>query len=130
MPAIQFKYTILYVHSVAETLEFYQRAFQLETAFLHESGDYGELNTGNTKLAFSSQALMQELNKTPGKPLADAPCFEIAFEVDDVAAALSQALAAGANLIQGVEYMPWGQTTAYINDNNGFTIELCSAVDN
>lgn len=130
MPAIQFKYTILYVNSVVDTLDFYQQAFQLETAFLHESGDYGELNTGNTKLAFSSQGLMTELNKNPSQPSAKSPCFEIAFEVDDVAEALSQALAAGANLVQDLEHMPWGQTTAYVNDINGFTVELCSAISN
>lgn len=47
-----FRYTILYVEDVAASLAFYERAFAMERGFLHESGDYGELVTGATKLAF------------------------------------------------------------------------------
>ena len=48
-----FRYTILYVDDVPATLDFFERAFGLQRGFLHESGDYGELTTGDTKLAFS-----------------------------------------------------------------------------
>ena len=95
---------------------------------LHESGDYGELDTGGTTLSFSSLKLMEDLGKHPSKVKAGNPSFEIAFETDDVPAALATALAAGAELVQDAEEMPWGQTTAYINDNNGFLVEICSPV--
>ena len=75
-----FRYTILYVEDVAASLAFYERAFAMERGFLHESGDYGELVTGATKLAFSSVKLMRTLGKTPGKPAPETPVFEIAFE--------------------------------------------------
>lgn len=54
---MKFGYTIVYVSSVEETLAFYKEAFGFETRFLHESGQYGELETGETVLAFASHAL-------------------------------------------------------------------------
>lgn len=51
---MKFGYTIVYVSSVEETLAFYKEAFGFETRFLHESGQYGELETGETVLAFAS----------------------------------------------------------------------------
>jgi len=54
---MKFGYTIVYVESVSETLTFYKEAFGFETRFLHESGQYGELETGETTLAFSSHSL-------------------------------------------------------------------------
>lgn len=122
------RYTILYVADVAATLAFYERAFALKRLFLHESGDYGELATGETKLAFSSVTLMTQLGKTPGKPSAEAPVFEIAFETDDVSAAFDRAVAAGAKPIQEVRDEPWGQTTSYVSDPNGYLVEICSPV--
>lgn len=125
---MQLRYTVLFVKNVAATLDFYQRAFDQKQAMLHESGDYGELETGNTRLAFSSIELMQSLGKSPGVAEPGRPVFEIAFETDDVNKALEQALAAGATLKQDVEHMPWGQTTAYVIDPDGFLVEICSPV--
>ncbi|WP_434777185.1 VOC family protein [Neisseria sp. Ec49-e6-T10] len=121
-------YTILYVEDVKKSLAFYQQAFNLDIKFLHDSHDYGELDTGNTTLSFSSRNLMKSLNKNPSTPNAHAPSFEIAFIVDDVAQTLEKALASGAKLIQNVEQMPWGQNTAYITDPDGFLVEICTAV--
>ncbi len=123
-----FRYTILYVDNVPATLRFFERAFGLERGFLHESGDYGELATGDTKLAFSSTDLMRQLGKAPAAPSREAPTFEIAFEVEDVAAALKSAVEAGAILVQEARDEPWGQTTSYVTDPNGYLIEICSAV--
>ncbi len=52
---MKFGYTIVYVDSVSDTLAFYKAAFGFDTRFLHESGEYGELETGATALAFASQ---------------------------------------------------------------------------
>lgn len=128
MVDLTFKYTILYVQNVAQTLAFYEAAFGFNKGMLHESGDYGELVTGNTKLSFSSLALMASLGKKPGTQADLNACFEIAFETTDVPAALTKALAAGASMVQDVETMPWGQTTAYVKDLNGFLVELCSPI--
>lgn len=125
---MQFRYTILFVEDVAASLAFYERAFGLTRRFLHEGGDYGELATGETRLAFSSVRLMRDLGKTPGRPRREAPVFEIAFETDDVAAALDRALSAGAVPVQPVRQEDWGQTTAYVSDPDGYLVELCSPV--
>ncbi|MFV3075222.1 VOC family protein [Niveispirillum fermenti] len=123
-----FRYTILYVDDVAASIDFFTRAFSLEKGFVHEGGDYGELATGHTKLAFSSTSLMRQLGKDPARPSRRQPCFEIALETDDVAGALRRALAAGAVLEKDVQEMPWGQTLAYVSDPNGYLIEICSPV--
>ncbi|MTC61402.1 VOC family protein [Providencia rustigianii] len=125
---MKFKYAILYVNDVAKTLDFYHQAFGMKCAFLHESGDYGELDTGSTTISFSSLALMNQLGKGAISPNPQAPVFELAFETDEVEKALNQAVLAGATLVQSAEIMPWGQTTAYVHDINGFLIEICSPV--
>jgi len=115
---MQFGYTILYVPDVPATLTFYEAAFGLTTRFLHEGGDYGELETGSTALAFSAHRLMQQLGKNP-----HAPSFEIALCTPDVPQALERAIAAGAKPMRAAEVMPWGQTIAYVADINGFLVE-------
>ncbi len=125
---MKFKYTILYVEDVRKTLEFFENAFALKRLMIHESGDYGELDTGSTTLSFSSRKLMTDIGKNPARPDPSAPTFEIAMETDDVAAALEKSIQAGAKLIQDVEHMPWGQTTAYISEENGFLVEICTPV--
>jgi len=128
MKSLKFKYTILYVNNVSDTLKFFEDAFGFKQKMLHESGDYGELDTGGTTLSFSSLELMNNIGKNPAQVNPTSPSFEIAFETSDVPAALDRALAAGAKLVQNSEDMPWGQTTAYVLDNNGFLIELCTPV--
>jgi len=54
---IHFGYSIIYVASVPETLAFYDKAFGLQTGFLHESELYGELKTGATTLAFAADEM-------------------------------------------------------------------------
>ena len=123
---MQFGYAILYVEDVLQTIAFYEAAFGLQRRFVHEAGDFGELETGTTALAFSSLRLMTELGKNPQRTSAAAPNFEIAFTTPDVPAAVDRAVAAGARLVQAPEQMPWGQTVAYVADLNGALVELCT----
>lgn len=127
---MKFKYTIPYVDDVAATLDFFERAFGFRRKMLHESGDYGELDTGETTLSFTSRSLMKTLGKSPGRANPDAPVFEVAFETEDVEGALARAVAAGGKLVQTVREEPWGQTTAYISESNGLLVEICSPVRN
>ena len=124
---MQFRYTILYVEDVRESLAFFEKAFGFTPLFVHPEGDYGELDTGATKLAFSSHKLMRQLGKNPAAARADAPCFELAFETEDVAAAYARAVEAGAEPQQEPAEMPWGQTVSYVT-KYGFLIEVCSPV--
>ena len=123
-----FRYTILYVPDVPATLAFYAKAFGLAQGFLHESGDFGDLQTGETKLSFCSIKLMAQLGKRVATEPPALPCFELAFETEDVAAALERAVSAGAELVQGVEQMDWGQTTAYVRTPDGTMVEICTKV--
>ena len=52
---MKFGYTILYVPDVAASLTFFEKAFGFACRFLHESGAYGELETGATALACSGR---------------------------------------------------------------------------
>lgn len=123
---MQLGYTILYVEDVRQSLAFYTAAFGLKQKFLHDSGDFGELDTGATALAFSSRQLMRKLGKNPQVARPEAPCFEIALTTPDVPAAFAQALQAGARPVQKPEQMPWGQIVAYVSDPDGFLVELCT----
>jgi len=125
---MQFGYTILYVEDVPRTIAFYEAAFGFQRRFLHESGDFGELDTGATALAFSSLQLMTHLGKNPQRASSGAPSFEIALTTPDVPAAVQRAVAAGARLVQAPEQMPWGQTVAYVADVNDVLVELCTPV--
>lgn len=125
---MKFRYTILYVADVPAAMGFFETAFGFERGFLHEGQDYGELVTGDTKLAFSARALMEQLGRTPVQPRPDAPTFQLSFEVEDVQAAFDRAIGAGAVSVQEPRQEPWGQTTSAVSDPEGFIIELCSPV--
>ena len=126
---MKFGYAIVYVSSVTQALVFYKAAFGFETRFLHESGEYGELETGATTLAFASHA-MGDVNLggkyQPADPNATPLGVELAFVTDDVAAAYTKAIAAGAVAIKAPVEKPWGQTVAYLRASDGSLIELCS----
>ncbi len=125
---MQFAYAIFYVDDVPATLDFYERAFGQRRRFVSPQGDYGELETGGTALAFASLALMRSLGKSPRRADPAAPSGEIAFTTADVAAAVARAVAAGATLVRAPEAMPWGQTIAYVHDADGVLVELCTPV--
>lgn len=121
-------YVLLYVEDVTATLSFYERAFGLARRFLHESGEYGEVETGATRLGFASHAVASShgFSYRRTDPAENAPGFELAFLADDVAAAQTKALSAGAVLVTPPKTKPWGQTVAYVRDLNGFLVELCT----
>jgi lactoylglutathione lyase len=123
---MKFAYTILYVADVPRAVAFYEAAFGLSRSFISEAGDYGELATGGTRLAFAARSLMASLGKKPVAADPHAPSCEIALTCDDVPAALAQALAAGATLVREPAQMAWGQTIAYVADGDGFLVEICT----
>jgi lactoylglutathione lyase len=122
-------YVIVYVPRVEAALAFYEKAFGLERRFLHESGTYGELETGATALAFADETFppskgVLALNRTTGP----AAGVEVALVVEDVAKAFARAVAAGALPVVEPVSKPWGQTVAYVRDLDGFLVELCTAM--
>lgn len=128
---MKFGYTIIYVPDVAASLAFFEKAFGFSRRFLHESGTYGELDTGETTLAFAAHAL-GAMNLPSGYVAADASQqplgMEVAFVTQAVADAHAAALSAGANEVEAPEAKPWGQIVSYVRCPDGTLVELCSPV--
>jgi uncharacterized glyoxalase superfamily protein PhnB len=127
---MKFGYTIVYVDDVEGALDFYHRAFGFDLRFLHETKTYGELETGETVLAFASHELGQSnlgeyIRADDPKPMG----IEIAFVTEDVAAAFEQAIATGAQPLNPPVLKPWGQMVAYVRAPEGTVIELGSPMD-
>ncbi|WP_071778240.1 VOC family protein [Cyanobium sp. PCC 7001] len=124
-------YTILYVADVASSLSFFERAFGLKQRFLHESGTYGELETGETTLSFAAHEL-GDVNFSGGHVRADESSLplgmEIGFVTRDVSTAHAHALREGAIELSSPTKKPWGQIVSYLRAPDGCLIELCSPV--
>lgn len=128
---MQFAYTIVYVADVTASLAFFEAAFGLKRRFLHESGAYGELDTGATALAFVDHATARDSVGRDYVVAADsvAPLgIEIGFTTEDVPAAFERAVKAGATALSGPVTKPWGQTVAYVRCPDGSLVELCTAM--
>jgi catechol 2,3-dioxygenase-like lactoylglutathione lyase family enzyme len=124
-------YTIVYVPNVAASLAFCEQAFSLPRRFLHESGTYGELATGETTLAFAAHELGDAnfpgghvAAHTSPQPLG----FEIGLVTNDVAGAHAKALAAGATELAAPVTKPWGQVVSYVRCPDGLLVELCTPI--
>jgi lactoylglutathione lyase len=125
---MRFGYTILYVRDVAASVELYERAFGQRRRFVHESGDYAELDTGTTTLSFASHELAA--SNLPGafRRPEGATAFEVCFVTDDVAGAYDRAVREGAEPVSPPQTKPWGQDVAYVRDADGNLVELASPV--
>ncbi|MEH2408958.1 VOC family protein [Nostoc sp.] len=126
---MKFSYTILYVKDVAQSVAFYEKAFGLKQQFIHESKQYAEMETGGTTLAFASNELAKSYlpQGFQENSLSNLPAgIEVGFLTDDIAAALSRAIKAGAVVVVDAKVKPWGQTVAYVRDLDGILIEIGS----
>jgi lactoylglutathione lyase len=126
---MKFGYTIVYVPDVAASLGFYERAFGLKRRFLHDSGTYGELDTGETALAFAAHELGHA--NFPGGHVAASESakplgVEIGLVTQDVAGAHASALKHGAVELAAPSAKPWGQTVSYVRCPDGTLVELCT----
>jgi catechol 2,3-dioxygenase-like lactoylglutathione lyase family enzyme len=125
-------YVIFYVEDVPSTVRWFTAAFGLGQRLLTPQGDYGELDTGATTLAFASLDLASSgvggarfvTHDATGPALAAS----VTLVTDDVPAALATASAAGGVVVTEPTTTPWGQTVAYVRDPNGILVELATAV--
>jgi len=123
-------YTLIYVPDVTATVAFYESAFGLTRRFVHESGLYAEMATGETTLSFAGEAMadMNGLAIRPNSP-RDLPAgIELCLVTDTPEEAYAVAVAAGALAVKTVEEKPWGQKVGYVRDLNGCLVEICSPV--
>lgn len=126
-------YVILYVADVSASLCFYDEAFGLARRFFHVDGNktYGEVDTGATRLAFASlnQATEHLKQEVVAASLDKPPLgVEIALVTKNLPVAFARAVKAGAMVVSEPEVKPWGQTVAYLRDNSGHLVELCTPV--
>jgi lactoylglutathione lyase len=132
VPPPHLGYVIVYVPDVARSLAFYERAFGLARGFVSAAGDYAELSTGETRLAFASETLAHD--SLPGGFRANAPGelpagFQVSLVTTDVAGAYRRATDAGAKPVAEPAAKPWGQTVAYVRDPDGILVELATSMD-
>jgi lactoylglutathione lyase len=128
---MKFGYTIVYVPDVPASLKFFSDAFGIATKFVHESNTYGELETGETTLAFAAAEMGEQFfpnghvsaHASP-QPLGVA----VALVNEDVPAAHTRALQAGARELANPDTKPWGQTVSYVWCPDGTLIELCTPI--
>lgn len=124
-------YAILYVADVEKTVSFYEKAFGLKRKMV-VPGEFGELETGSTSLAFAARSHATTLFTIPiqeGGIDKPAPPMEIALVTSDVEKAFAKSVAAGAIAVAKPAQKPWGQTVAYVRDDNGFLVELCTPIE-
>ncbi len=132
MAKLRFAGAAVYVDDVPAVLDFYRRAFDLETRFFDEEYQYGELDTDSAILGFASHELGEMLmpgryqSPRQGKGRSDV---EIAFFTTDVPAAFARAVAAGAVVVAEPREMPWGPTVAYLRSIEGTLIGLSTPID-
>lgn len=126
---MKFSYTILYVRDVSQAVAFYEQAFGLKQRFIHESGQYAEMETETTTLAFAANDLAKsnlpqgfKENSRSSLPTG----IEVGFMTDDVAAVFNGAVEAGADIVVEPKVKPWGQTVAYVRDLDGVLVSINS----
>ena len=127
--------TLIYVKDVMETLEFYERAFGFERAFVYEENgvvDYAELKTGEVAIGFASydlgeMNLQDKYEKITRK--GDPVGLEIVFVDENVKESTDKAVKEGAELIAPPTEKPWGQTVSYVRSIEGTLIEICSPMN-
>jgi lactoylglutathione lyase len=123
----QLGFVILYTADVAKKMAFYERAFGLQKKRVAEGEVYGEMH-GDVPLQFVREDFAKAYipdfvaNRLERPPAA----IEIGFLLDDVPAAYQRAIDAGCTSIASPEKRPWGPTIAFVRDDEGVLVELCS----
>ncbi|MFS0655901.1 VOC family protein [Bacillus sp. 179-C3.3 HS] len=124
---MKMKYTILYVHDVEASIEFYQDILGFPVKMRVES--YVEFDTGEVTLSINSR---QDVRESLGLPVPEgihpSQTFELGFVVDDVEQTIAVMKEKGVPVIKEPAKKPWGQTVAYVTDPDGHFIEICDDI--
>jgi len=129
---MKFSFMTIYVHDIVKIIKFYESVFELKVKFIHESGLYAEMETGDTVLSFSQTELAESIipkgyikSSLENRP----PNMQIGFESGDVKKTLKKALEHGATLESDYEIKTWGWESAMIRDIEGNLVELAKKVE-
>ena len=127
-------WVIVYVDDPPAAREFYMQAFGLQGGFAvpGEPGDYAELDTGPTKLAFAAYAL-GESSTSPAactarmsSPPARRRTWRSRSSPRTSMAPTTWALEAGCASLAEPADKPQGQRVAYVRDPFGTLVELAT----
>lgn len=124
-------YIILYVTDVRATVLFYEKAFGLKCRFIHESNTYAEMDTGQTALAFADEMMVKSSHSFHANRVNEEPAgIEISLVTENVEKQFNHSVESGAIAVVAPQSKPWGQIVAYVRDNNGCLVEICSPMGN
>ncbi len=130
---VKFGYAISYVPSVERSLSFFEDVFGMKRRFITDEKDYGELDTGDTVLAFATHDLGKS-NFSGGYISASESELplgtEIALVMDSVNDFHDKAIKHGAVELKAPNTKPWGQTVSYVRCPSGILLELCTPIGN
>lgn len=119
-------FVLLYTRDVSAKLAFYEKAFGMERKYLSEDRSYGEL-AGETPVGFVQEDFVRQhgTDFVPARATDRPAAIEIGF-VTDVDAAYRRALTGGATSLSPPAKRPWGQTVAYVRDDDGVLVEIAT----
>ncbi|XP_044505812.1 uncharacterized protein Mb0911c-like isoform X1 [Mangifera indica] len=123
-----FAYTVVYVKDVAKSVAFYAKAFGYNVRRADESHRWGELESGQTTIAFTP-AHQHETDDLTGsvqtfKSGGVRQPVELCFDYPDVDAAYKKAVENGAVAVSQPENKEWGQKVGYVRDIDGIVIRM------
>ncbi|KAL8261794.1 hypothetical protein R6Q59_025843 [Mikania micrantha] len=127
-----YAYTVVYVKDVAKSVDFYKKAFGASIRMLDGSHRWGELESGQTTIAFTpvhqheTDDITGEVQEQKSKSRRNQ--LEICFAYADVDAAYKRAVENGADAVCKPEEKEWGQKVGYVRDNDGIVVRMGSYV--
>jgi len=125
-----FAYTILYVKDVQKSVTFYEKAFDLKKKFITPEGDYGEILSGGTTIAFATIELANANLKNGFQVMAPEDGIELGFTTENPKELMEKVISAGGSIYEPLAKKPWGQEVGYVRDIDGFLLEVCTPMSN
>ncbi|GMH12293.1 hypothetical protein Nepgr_014134 [Nepenthes gracilis] len=117
-----FAYTVIYVRDVARSVDFYAKAFGLNIRRLDHSHRWGELESGQTTIAFTP-IHQHETDEVTGsvqtaQSKGERGPIEVCLDFSDN----------GAVPVSAPAQREWGQTVGYVRDPDGIVVRMGSHV--
>jgi lactoylglutathione lyase len=126
---MKFGYSIIFVEDIAQTVEFYQKAFGIEAQAVTPM--FAAMKTGETTIAFGANS--NERRELEGKleyqdnTITQNPAgIQISFISTQVETDFARAITAGAISVIEPTLKPWGQTVSRVRDINGVLVGIVS----
>ncbi|XP_052187502.1 uncharacterized protein LOC127798171 isoform X2 [Diospyros lotus] len=127
-----FAYTVVYVKDVAKSIAFYSQAFGYSVRRLEENHKWGELESGQTTIAFTPvhQHETDDITGAVQAPRSyqERNPVEVCFDYPDVDVAYKRAVENGAVAVSPPEEKKWGQKVGYVRDLDGIVVRMGSYV--